>query len=123
MHTIVGYTGGMERDPTYKKILDHTEAILVEYDPAVVSYEDMCRHWSKMIQDKLGKSSRQYRLAIWYLNTEQKAIAEQSVKDLLDQEGGEPSDVVAEPATKFYQAEEYHDHFLTSNAFRMKCFF
>lgn len=123
MHTTVGYTGGLEQDPTYKTILDHTEAILVEYDPTVVSYEEMCKQWSKMIQDKLGKSSRQYRLAVWYLNDTQKVIAEQAVQEVLDKQGGDASDLLAEPATKFYQAEEYHDHFLTSNAFRMKCFY
>lgn len=121
--TIVGYAGGIEDGPTYKQILDHTEAILVEFDPSVISYEQLLEEWSKMIGDKLGPSPRQYRFATWYLNDSQKKIAESVVNNLLREEiEVDPSWVAVEPVTKFYQAEEYHDHFLTSNASRMKCF-
>ena len=36
---VVGYTGGEELDPTYQSIKDSTEAVLIEFDPAVISYE------------------------------------------------------------------------------------
>jgi peptide-methionine (S)-S-oxide reductase len=39
--TVVGYTGGSKLDPEYSNIMDSTEAIMVEYDPTVVSYKDI----------------------------------------------------------------------------------
>lgn len=127
--SIVGYSGGVQKDPTYEEILDHTEAILVEFDPAVVSCDEILKTWSKMIADKLGPSSRQYRFAVWYLNDNQKRLAEKAIKELLEEAAPEypnedvSSYVSVERVTRFYQAEEYHQHFLTSNASRMKCFF
>ena len=127
MKTTVGYTGGDKKDPTYEEILDHTEAILVEFNPAEATYEDILQAWSKMIGDKLGPSSRQYRFAVWYLDDGQKLIAEKVVKELLEATASQYDEdcsgyVAVEKATRFYQAEEWHDHFLTSNASRMKCF-
>lgn len=119
VHTTVGCTGGMETCPTHKQILDHTESILVECGPVVVSHEELCKKWSKIIEGKLGKSARQCWFAMWFLNDAQKALAESTVKELLEQESGKPSDVAVEAATRFYGAEEYHDHFLISSAFRM----
>jgi methionine-S-sulfoxide reductase len=127
--SIVGYSGGVQKDPTYEEILDHTEAILVEFDPAVVSYNEILTAWSKMIANKLGPSSRQYRFAVWYLNDDQKRIAEKVTKEMLEAAAPDypnadlSSWVSVERVTRFYQAEEYHQHFLTSNASRMKCFF
>ena len=96
----------------------------MEFDPKDISYEDFLKAWSKMISDKLGPSPRQYRFATWYLNEVQRDAANRVVNEMLLQENGaDASWVAVEPMTKFYQAEEYHDHFLTSNASRMKCFF
>lgn len=39
MDVVVGYTGGNQKNPTYKNIMDATEAFLVEFDPSVLSYE------------------------------------------------------------------------------------
>ena len=36
---VVGYTGGSKKNPTYQNIMDATEAVLVEYDPSIISYE------------------------------------------------------------------------------------
>lgn len=36
-----GYSGGKESNPTYRFIKDHTEAVLIEFNPAVVSFEDL----------------------------------------------------------------------------------
>ena len=38
---VVGYTGGKEKNPTYRNIMDATEAFLVEYDPSVISFEKL----------------------------------------------------------------------------------
>lgn len=38
---VVGYTGGKQKNPTYQNIMDATEAFLVEFDPNVISYEQI----------------------------------------------------------------------------------
>ena len=37
----MGYFGGLQQNPTYEKIKDYTEAILIEFDPDVIDYEDV----------------------------------------------------------------------------------
>ena len=43
MKVVVGYTGGKELNPTYKKMKDATEAYLIEYDPTILSYEQILK--------------------------------------------------------------------------------
>jgi peptide-methionine (S)-S-oxide reductase len=106
---VVGYAGGIQPNPTYASIQDYTEALLVEFDPSVVSYTELLNLWQTM---QSGYSSkRQYRSAIMYLNEEQAEVARELTK------GEKYVDV--EPATKFYLAEEYHqDHHKKMNGSR-----
>ena len=110
---LVGYTGGKELYPTYKQIKDHPEAMIVEYDPSVVSYEDLCIEWSQM-HYPTREGSCQYRSAVWFLNDEQEEIA-QDVVDGMKAKAGRSVKLYTsvEPATRFYKAEEYHQNFLT----------
>ena len=110
---IVGYTGGQQLNPTYKQIMDHTEAIFVEYDPTVITYEDLCIEWSRY-HYPTSKGSCQYRSAIWYLNDEQQEIA-QTVVDGMQASVGKSVKLYSnvEPATRFYKAEEYHQNFMS----------
>jgi hypothetical protein len=41
LYTMVGYSGGKELNPTYRRIKDHTESVLIEFDPNVLSFEDV----------------------------------------------------------------------------------
>ena len=43
MKVVVGYTGGKELNPTYKKMKDATESYLIEYDPTIISYEQILK--------------------------------------------------------------------------------
>eukprot|EP00957_Ditylum_brightwellii_P188094 14320032-Ditylum_brightwellii.AAC.1 len=74
VRTVVGYTGGSEPNPTYSNIKDATEAILVEFDPSVVSYEDILLEWSKQHSPYFPQKT-QYRSAIFYRTEEQRALA------------------------------------------------
>ena len=106
----MGYSGGHQMNPTYRNIQDHTEALLIEFDPSMVSYEDLVIEWTRMHSPYNGKTSKcQYRSAVWYLNDEQKDICTNIVKGMEATYGKGCSSV--EPATKFYQAEGYHQNF------------
>ena len=99
---IVGYSGGLEVDPTYSQIKDHTESYLVEFDKQLISFESIVMKW-KAISTPYP-AERQYRTAIFYTNPEQEAIARAVAKDI--------DHVDVEPFTRFYMAEERHQNFL-----------
>lgn len=107
---VVGYSGGRTKDPTYRSIQDHTEALLVEFDPLVVSYEDLVISWTQM-HNPAYNAKGQYRSAVWYVDEEQKEVAEEVVKGWKSS-AREPLYTSVEPALEFYRAEEYHQFFL-----------
>ena len=115
LKTTVGYTGGPEENPQYPEVkahkTQHVEAIEVEYDAEVVSYEDLCKVFFEIHDpaqtDGVGPDiGPQYRSEIFYLNEEQKQIAE-AVIDLLRSKGHEVNTILR-PAEKFWVGEEYH---------------
>ena len=116
---VVGYSGGVSKDPTYRKIQDHTEAVLVEFDPSMVSFEDLVLGWTQM-HNPICQGKRQYRSAVWYLDEEQKETAEEIVSGWSSSSQNILFTSV-EPATTFYRAEEYHQHFLSKASGRGRC--
>jgi methionine-S-sulfoxide reductase len=109
---VVGYSGGKQVNPTYRNIKDHTEALLIEFDPLVVSYQDLALEWSRMhLPTYEGKC--QYRSAVWYLNEEQKKAAESVVEEMKASTGKVYTSV--DKATRFYRAEEYHQNYFQKN--------
>jgi peptide methionine sulfoxide reductase MsrA len=99
----VGYTGGVDLDPTYEAILDHTEAVLVEFDPTVISYRQIVQEWRRLVGTPYPSSKRQYRNALFYLSDQLKRACNgvASAMEYMD----------VEPAMKFYMAEDYHQNF------------
>ena len=83
LNTVVGYTGGREENPKYPEVkahqTHHVEAIVVDYDADIVSYEDLCKVFFEIHDpaqtDGVGPDiGPQYRSEIFYLNEEQKEI-------------------------------------------------
>jgi peptide methionine sulfoxide reductase MsrA len=99
----VGYSGGLEDNPTYSAMKDHTESVLIEYDTKIVQYETIIQKWKVLCTPYPTK--RQYRTAIFYLSDQQERLA-RSVTTGMD-------DVDVERATRFYAAEQYHQNFLS----------
>ena len=75
---------------------------MIEFDPNVVSYATILRHWRDMHTPYPNK--RQYRSAILFLSEEQEMSARAFCKD--------EKYVDIEPVTKFYLAEEYHQNYI-----------
>jgi len=112
----VGYTGGTQPNPTYQNIKDATEAVLVEYDPALISYESILKEWSKQHHPFMPQKC-QYRSAIFVKNVEERLIAEKVVKELGASKGsGLKVYTDIEEAGAFYRAEEYHQDFLNKQS-------
>lgn len=119
---ISGYTGGHKADPTYQEVCSgttgHAEAVLVTYDPAVVSYDALLDvFWANHDPTTLNRQGpdvgTQYRSAIFYHTDDQRVAAEAS-KARAEASGRFRRPIVSEiaPATKFYPAEDYHQRYL-----------
>jgi peptide methionine sulfoxide reductase msrA/msrB len=116
--TTVGFTGGHVDHPTYKQVCTgrtgHAEAVEVIYDPSKTSYEKLARlffetHDFTQLNRQGPDIGKQYRSAIFYLNEEQKQIAERLVREL--QQMGYAVKTEITPAGKFWPAEDYHQDY------------
>ena len=120
--TRVGYTGGMLDNPTYKDVCSgktgHAEAVEVEFDPSIISYDKLLDlFWKIHDPTTLNRQGpdigTQYRSAVLCHTEKQKAAAIQSKKKL-EGSGIYIDSVITEitPASKFFEAEEYHQRYL-----------
>jgi peptide-methionine (S)-S-oxide reductase len=116
--TRVGYSGGDVPNATYRNHGTHAEAIEIDFNPAVISYRQILEFFFQ-IHDP-STANRQgndvgasYRSAIFYLNEEQRDVAEDTVADV-DASGLWPGKAVTEiaPAGPFWQAEPEHQDYL-----------
>jgi len=118
----VGYSGGTKDNPTYQDVCSHTtghaEVVLVDFDPAEVSFERLCDvffaiHDPTQMNRQGPDVGSQYRSAVFYYSDAQRAAAEAS-KQALDKDGrlGRPIVTEITPAPTFYRAEEYHQRYL-----------
>jgi peptide-methionine (S)-S-oxide reductase len=125
--TAVGYAGGYTPNPSYEEVCSgstgHTEAVLVVFDPAKTSYEEMLRIFWEGHDPTQGMRQgndvgTQYRSAIYYANEGQRATAESSrevFQEKLSEAGhGEITTELA-PAGDFFYAEPYHQQYLAKN--------
>ena len=101
----MGYTGGELFEPTYKRIGDHTEAILIEFNEEL-TYEDILEKFWK--EHTPGIAPRQYRSAVFYHDEAQRDIAEAMRAELVGAGKKWCRHTAIEPAKDFWQAEEYH---------------
>ncbi|CAL9341907.1 peptide-methionine (S)-S-oxide reductase MsrA [Streptomyces sp. enrichment culture] len=116
--TRVGYSGGDVPDATYRDHGTHAESIEITYDPAVTDYRTILEYFFQ-IHDPTTKNRQgndiglSYRSAIFYLDDEQKRIAEETIADV-NASGLWPGEVVTEvaPAGPFWEAEPEHQDYL-----------
>jgi peptide-methionine (S)-S-oxide reductase len=116
--TRVGYTGGDVPDATYRNHGTHAEAIEIVFDPTVLSYRDILEFFFQ-IHDPTTKNRQgndiglSYRSAIFYVDDDQKRVAEDTIADV-DASGLWPGPVVTEVAAAgpFWEAEPEHQDYL-----------
>ena len=120
--TTVGYLGGSLKDPTYEDVCSgqtgHAEVVQIEYDPDVVSYNDLLTvFWNNHDPTTLNRQGPdvgdQYRSAIFFHNSEQEATAKISKEKVQNLDKFEGRKIVTEiiPASQFYKAEDYHQQY------------
>ena len=119
--TAVGYSGGKLPTPTYRSIKDHTECLLIRFDPAVVSYSDLVDRFWRSHSPFSGSPRGQYRSLLAYLTPEQQVVAEASLARVAAAGNGRAVTTAVEPATDFYRAEEYHQNYFAKNPSQGYC--
>lgn len=128
--TVSGYSGGTVKNPDYKTVIrgksGHYEVVEITYDPSKVSYKELLDVlWVNIDPtDESGQfcdKGPQYRSGIFYLDEQQKAAAELSLRELRES-GKLRAEIVTEilPAKTFYRAEEYHQDYYLKNPLRYK---
>ncbi len=119
IHSVtVGYMGGRTLGPTYKEVCSgktgHYETNEITYDAAWVSYEDLVKLFFEIHDftqtDGQGPDiGQQYLSVIFYHNAKQKQIAEKYIRILNEQGYSVATRLI--PATTFWDAEDYHQHY------------
>ena len=125
--TAVGYAGGTTPNPTYEEtctsMTGHTEAVLIVFDPTVVSVDDLMKvfwenHDPVQFMGQGNDVGSQYRSAV-YTNSPEQAVAVAASKDRYQAQltAGGFGDITTEIAEAgiFYYAEEYHQQYLAKN--------
>ncbi len=119
--TEVGFIGGTVANPTYRQVCKtdtgHAEAVRVEFDPSIVSYEYLLAvFWGCHDPTTLNRQGpdvgTQYRSAIFYADEAQRKMAQTS-RDQIARSGQYSKKIVTEitKAGKFYRAGEYHQQY------------
>ena len=128
---VSGYAGGDDENPNYRSVCaggsGHAEVVQVIFDATQISYRDLLEvffviHDPTSLNRQGNDVGTQYRSVIFTHSAEQHAIAESSIAEL-DAQGRWRAAIVTEllPATRFYSAEDYHQHYFSSNAQQPYC--
>jgi peptide-methionine (S)-S-oxide reductase len=125
--TAVGYAGGFTPNPTYREVCSgktgHAEVVLVVFDPARTSYEEILRRFFDTHDPTQGMRQgndvgTQYRSAIYYTTDEERSIAEATRAAFGERlRTARYPEITTEipPAGPFYYAEDYHQQYLAKN--------
>lgn len=125
--TAAGYAGGATPNPTYEEVCtgqtEHTEAVLIIYDPAHVSLTQLLTiFWENHDPTQLNRQGNdigsQYRSALFTTDNEQLQAARHSAEQFqqqLDKAGRGQITTEIKPLDMFYYAEAYHQQYLHKN--------
>ena len=125
--TSVGYMGGYTKNPTYREVCSgntgHTEAVLVVYDPTIVSLKELLRifwegHDPTQYMRQGNDIGTQYRSAVYFSDEATLDVVNQTKEEYQEQllqsrHGAIVTEV--KPMVKFYFAEDYHQQYLAKN--------
>lgn len=128
--TISGYAGGDTVNPTYQQVTSgltgHTEVVRIEYDPALVTYQELLYVFWRNVDpfDGTGQfcdRGSSYRPAIYYYDEPQGDLARRSAEQVAS---GFDQDLAVEiePLEAFYPAESYHQNFYMTNSTRYETY-
>lgn len=126
-----GYSGGKLENPTYEQVstgrTGHAEVVQITFDPDVISYEEILEiffstHDPTTLNRQGPDVGTQYRSVIFYSNDQQKAVAEQVIKEMSEANAWDrPIVTQLEPLKVFYPAEDYHKDYFKRHTEQAYC--
>jgi methionine-S-sulfoxide reductase len=126
---VSGYTAGTTEFPTYREVCSHTtghaEAVLVTFDPEVVTYEQLLEvfwamHDPTQVNGQGPDRGDQYRSGI-YTHSEAQQAAALASRERAQTRFDRPIATEVLPATTFYPAEDYHQRYYERNGHTPYC--
>jgi len=126
-----GYSGGTVANPTYEEVSSgktgHAEVSQITFDPKVISLKDILGvfftvHNPTTLNRQGNDVGTQYRSVIFYRDAEQKAAAQQAIKDITAANiWGGPIVTEVTPFKAFYKAEDYHQEYFRLHGSQPYC--
>lgn len=126
-----GYMGGQRPNPTYEQVCGgrtgHAEVVQITFDPEVTSFAEILEVFFTIhdptTRDRQGNDSgTQYRSVIFYHSDQQRATAEQTIRDLeAARVWRDPIVTEVQPAAEFYLAENHHQEYFRNNPAQPYC--
>ena len=126
-----GYANGHVKNPSYRAVCNgdtgHAEVVQIKFDPSVITFRDLLNiffviHDPTTLNRQGADAGTQYRSGIYYHTTQQKEIAEQTIRELEAQKvWGNPIVTEVEPIKDFYIAEDYHQEYFANNPNQPYC--
>lgn len=125
-----GYIGGEIKNPAYREICTgrtgHAEGIKLSYDTSVISFRDLlyvffATHDPTTLNRQGNDVGTQYRSAIFYVDNEQKEIAEDVIKELQTTVFEEPIVTELKALMPFYEAENEHHNYYNQHSDQLYC--
>ena len=129
-HLLPGYMGGDIKNPAYREICTgrtgHAEGIQLSYDSTVISYRELlyvffATHDPTTLNRQGNDVGTQYRSSIFYVDNEQKEIAEEVIKELQASVFKEPIVTQLNPLMPFYEAETEHHNYYNQHSDQLYC--
>jgi len=130
---VSGYMGGSKPNPTYKDVCSgatgHVEVVQLTFDPNAISFRDILEiffaiHDPTTLNRQGNDVGTQYRSVIFHHSPEQKAAAEDTIRELTAEKVFDDPVVTAiEPAQEFYSAEAYHQEYFENHPYQPYCAF
>lgn len=120
---VSGYANGRTAHPTYEQVIQgsgHAETVLVTYNPAQISLNDVLRRYFRIINplsvNQQGNDrGEQYRTGIFYTDKADLPVIEQAMAAEQAKYAGKKLAVLVEPLRNFYPAEDYHQDYLNKH--------
>ncbi len=121
-----GYSGGHVKNPSYSDVCagdtGHAEVVQISFDPQKISYKEILQifftvHDPTTLNRQGADEGEQYRSVILYHNPEQKAVADETIKELgAAKLWRNPIVTQVVPFEVFYKAEDYHQEYFRRNS-------
>ncbi len=109
LRTRTGYAGGRSTDPSYKNLEWHTEVVEIDYDPAVISYEDLVALFFAFHDENLRPYDQRVKSLIFFRSEAEETHARQAISRQREVTG-KPVFTEAKEMDVFYLAEPEHQN-------------